>query len=56
MLEPSACKQGCSVLRELGGGDAARLPGAPQNIKHQNNNKFEYQSKRKHGTSREKGS
>ena len=27
-LEPSAWKQACSVLRELGGGDAARLPGA----------------------------
>jgi len=27
MLEPSAWKQACSVLRELGGGDAARLPG-----------------------------
>ena len=27
MLEPSAWKQACSVLRELGDGDTARLPG-----------------------------
>jgi len=33
MLEPYAWKQARTVLRELGGGDVARLPGANKGMK-----------------------
>jgi len=35
LLEPSAWKQACSVLRELGGGDTARLPGGSKTLTYQ---------------------